>query len=85
MGAAGTFPQSAAQTDTDSAGPPPPLVRSVAMAPASLLNTLHCSTNVAGSAAQFNQSVSAMPRYAGSATHAPTRGTADTLSKGRGT
>ena len=46
-----------------------------------LLNTLHCSSGTAGSAAQFNQSVSAMPCYVSSHINAPRQGTADTLSK----
>jgi len=47
-----------------------------------LLNTLHCSSGTAGSAAQFNQSVSAMPSYDSRKFDRPSgQGTADTLSK----
>ncbi len=44
-----------------------------------LAHTLHCSSSVAGSAAQFNQSVSAMPSTPARTFHALPQGTADTL------
>ena len=47
-----------------------------------LRHTLHYRSEVAGSAAQFNRSVSAMPRYACSRNKASSRGTADTLPTG---
>jgi hypothetical protein len=46
-----------------------------------LPDTLHCNSDTPGSAAQFNQSVSAMPDYAPTPTNAPWPDTADTLSK----
>jgi hypothetical protein len=82
MGTAGTFWQIAAQTGTSSGSPTQLRAGSLAMAPVPFRNTLHCSSEVTGSAAQFNRSVSAMPRYAFSRTNASGRGTADTLSKG---
>ena len=46
-----------------------------------LPDTLHCNSGAPVSAAQFNQSVSAMPAYALTPIDAPRPGTADTLSK----
>jgi hypothetical protein len=46
-----------------------------------LRDTLHCNSGAPGSAAQFNPSVSAMPRYAPWQIGDSSRGTADTLSK----
>ncbi len=44
------------------------------------MDTLHCSSDVAGSAAQFNRSVSAMPPYLSRTFQTPVHpGTADTL------
>jgi hypothetical protein len=44
------------------------------------MDTLHCSTDVAGSAAQFNRSVSAMPSYLSRTSETPLHpGTADAL------
>jgi hypothetical protein len=45
-------------------------------------DTLHCKSHARGSAAQFNQSVSAMPSYDSRNFDCPSgQGTADTLSK----
>jgi hypothetical protein len=82
MCTAGTFPQIAAHTDTASGSRAQPRARSVAVAQAPFLNTVHCNTDLAGSAAQFNRSVSAMPGYAPGQSHGFLQGTADTLSKG---
>lgn len=46
-----------------------------------LPDTLHCNSGAPVSAAQFNQSVSAMPCYASGQINTPRQGTADTLSK----
>jgi hypothetical protein len=44
------------------------------------MDTLHCSSDVGGSAAQFNSSVSAMPPYLSRTSETPAHpGTADTL------
>jgi hypothetical protein len=44
------------------------------------MDTLHCSSEVAGSAAQFNSSVSAMPPYLSRTSETPVHsGTADIL------
>ena len=44
------------------------------------MDTLHCSSDVGGSAAQFNSSVSAMPPYLSRTSETPVHpGTADTL------
>ena len=43
-------------------------------------HTLHGNSDIEGSAAQFNRSVSAMPHYALGPINTPARGTADTLS-----
>jgi hypothetical protein len=82
MCTAGTFPQIAPQTDIGPGSPAQPRARSVAIAPTPSLNTIHCSTELAGSAAQFNQSVSAMPGCLPGHSHHLLQGTADTLSKG---
>lgn len=82
MCTAGTLPQIAALADSRSAAPLQRREQSPAIARPTFRDTLHCRPHVAGSAAQFNQSVSPMPHYACSQTNAPARGTADTLSKG---
>ena len=59
--------------------PPPPLAFCAPPAPAG--DTLHGSSDVAGEAAQFNQSVSAMPCHALGPINTAGQGKADTLSK----
>ena len=62
-----------------SAAPPGRCDNSASTGAAALRNTLHCSFDAEGSAAQFNQSVSAMPRHASRGINTPQQGTADTL------
>jgi hypothetical protein len=81
MRTAGTFPGVAARADGTSAAPIQRRQQATAMAAVSIGNTLHCSSDVVGSAAQFNQSVSAMPCCVPNHINAPRQGTADTLSK----
>src|SRR5512133_10033 len=82
MCTAGTFPQIAARTDTRCGSSAWASAPSLTTAQPTVLNTIHCSSDVGGSAAQFNQSVSAMPAYVPGHSHPLLQGTADTLSKG---
>ena len=81
MRTAGTFPEVAARAGDTAAARIQRREQSTAIAAVSFRDTLHCSSDAAVSAAQFNQSVSAMPCYAPGHINAPRQGTADTLSK----
>ncbi len=79
MCTAGTHPQIAAPADATSAPPFQRSERSSTLATPRIGDTLHCSSDVPGSAAQFNQSVSAMPCNRSIRIDAQLQGTADTL------
>ena len=79
---AGTFQDLAAPADATSAAPLNGCKQSAPLTPIAIRDTLHCSSDAAVSAAQFNQSVSAMPCYGSCQIDALRQGTADTLSKG---
>ncbi len=81
MCTAGIFPEVAALVDVRSAALLRPGEQSPPIAPFTSRDTLQCRPEIAGSAAQFNQSVSTLPRYACSLTDAPGAGAVDTLSK----
>ncbi len=82
MCTAGSSPQIAALAHRGSGSSAWARARSVAVAQTPLLNTIHCSCDVVGSAAQFNPSVSAMPCYVPGHSHDFLQGPADTLAKG---
>ena len=79
MGTARIFEGLADRADASWATPLGRRKKSAAIGPVALWDTLHCSSGVAGSAAQFNQSVSAMPCDNPRQINAPRQGTADTL------
>ena len=82
MATAGIVEELADRADASSAAPLGRREKFAAIGTVALWDTLHCSPDVAGSAAQFNQSVSAMPTNAPRPINAPQQGTADTLFKG---
>ena len=82
MGNAGMIQEMAAPVRAGSAVLIGRCEESADLGKAAFRNTLHCSSHVVGSAAQFNQSVSAMPEDNSSNSHALVPSTADTLLKG---
>ena len=80
---AGTVQERIAAPDPGWVAPPAPRLRSSCASAGPGRDTLHFNLDVAGSAAQFNRSVSAMPANpARTFPRPPRQGTADTLSKG---
>ena len=80
---AGTVQERIAAPDPGWVAPPAPRLRSSCASAGPGGDTLHFNLDIAGSAAQFNQSVSAMPANPSRTFPRPLhQGTADTLSKG---
>jgi hypothetical protein len=78
MPPAGTIEEITSAGGPSSAAPPGQCDSSASTSAAALRNTLHCSSDTGDSAAQFNQSVSAMPGHASGGINT-LKGTADTL------
>ena len=80
---AGTVQERIAAPDPGWVAPPAPRLRSCCASAGPGGDTLHFNLDVAGSAAQFNRSVSAMPdKPARTLPRGPQQGRADTLCKG---
>jgi hypothetical protein len=82
MATAGISEEIATATNAGSEAPTYRYERGTRNGRAASGDTLHCKSHVRGSAAQFNQSVSAMPSHDSRNFDRPSgQGTADTLSK----